>query len=208
MRTAGRPARGPRVLSYRVPASTSSATSLDVLGVDEAGTGEDRQAAAGGVEVRRLQVHEDDRQVALEVLLLVDGEGDVAVDSIAAITSGEMSKPPMISSRPADSPAAIARSGRFGPVPITASMSGSACRMAEIWFSCSVGSASRPTNSETTSPSNVEARPSHRSSRAMFVCSWRAQRIFVAPSSLKRSPAPSPATVSVWPMWVMAPSSS
>ena len=49
-----------------------------VLGVDEAGTGEDRQAAAGGVEVGRLQVHEDDRQVALEVLLLIDGEGDVA----------------------------------------------------------------------------------------------------------------------------------
>ena len=71
---------------------------------------------------------------------------------------------------------------------MNASISGLACSRAEIWFSCSVGSASSPTNSEITSPSNVSARPSQRSSRAMLVCSWRPQRIVVTPSSLKRSP--------------------
>ena len=37
-----------------------------------------RETAASLVGVGGLEVHQDDRQVALEVLLLVDGEGDVA----------------------------------------------------------------------------------------------------------------------------------
>src|SRR5690242_11813324 len=46
--------------------------------VDEARAREDRQAAADGVEVLLVEDEEHDRQVALEVLLLVDGELDVA----------------------------------------------------------------------------------------------------------------------------------
>ena len=37
---------------------------------------------------------------------------------MAAMRSGETSKPAMTSVRPAVSPAAMARSGRFGPVPM------------------------------------------------------------------------------------------
>ena len=53
---------------------------LGVLGGDETGTGIDRQTAADGVEVVVVQHEEHDREVPLEVLLLVDGELHVAVD--------------------------------------------------------------------------------------------------------------------------------
>src|SRR4051812_11104684 len=46
--------------------------------VDEARAGEDRLAAADGVRVGLVELQEHDRQVPLEVLLLVDGEQDVA----------------------------------------------------------------------------------------------------------------------------------
>src|SRR3954451_12741643 len=46
--------------------------------VHEAGAGEHRLPAADGVGVRLVELEEDDRQVALQVLLLVDGELDVA----------------------------------------------------------------------------------------------------------------------------------
>src|SRR6476660_912063 len=51
---------------------------VDVGLVDEAGAGEDRQAAADGVGVGLEQLQEHDRQVALQVLLLVDREPDRA----------------------------------------------------------------------------------------------------------------------------------
>ena len=53
---------------------------VDVVLVDEAGAGEHRLAATDRVEVVLVQREEDDRQVPLEVLLLVDGEQHVAVD--------------------------------------------------------------------------------------------------------------------------------
>ena len=64
-------------VDQRVPA----AEFLDRSGVvrgHEARTGEHRKTAARLVGVGGLEVHEDDRQVTLEVLLLIDGEGDIA----------------------------------------------------------------------------------------------------------------------------------
>src|SRR3954462_10488144 len=51
----------------------------DVARVDDGGPGEHRPAAADGVQVPRVQRDPPARQVALLVLLLVDGEGDGAV---------------------------------------------------------------------------------------------------------------------------------
>ena len=50
----------------------------DVVGGDEAGTGEDRETATEGVGVGHLEVQQDDRDVTLQVLLLIHGEDDVA----------------------------------------------------------------------------------------------------------------------------------
>ena len=47
---------------------------LGVVGRDEAGAGEHRLAATHRVEVVVVQGEEHDRQVPLEVLLLIDGE--------------------------------------------------------------------------------------------------------------------------------------
>ena len=41
----------------------------------------------------------------------------------------------------------------------------------------------------------------------MLACSWMTQSSLVTPASLNFSPAPWPATVSVWPTWVIAPNS-
>src|SRR6266576_732358 len=46
--------------------------------VDDAGAGQDRRAVSDRVQVRHEQDGEDDRQVALQVLLLVDGEQHLA----------------------------------------------------------------------------------------------------------------------------------
>ena len=51
---------------------------IDVLCRNETWTGEDRQTTTSSVEVGHLEVQQDDGQVTLQVLLLIDGEVDVA----------------------------------------------------------------------------------------------------------------------------------
>ena len=87
-RPAGRARRGRPVAAQRVPASASFSTGRDVGLVDEARAGEDRLAAADGVGVRLVQLQEHDRQVALQVLLLVDREHDVAGLDVLDARSG------------------------------------------------------------------------------------------------------------------------
>ena len=65
--------------AQRVPAEARSAISSTLSVFDDARAGEDRLAAADGVQVLRVELQHHDRQVALLVLLLVDGEGDLAV---------------------------------------------------------------------------------------------------------------------------------
>ena len=49
-----------------------------IAGINNARSGEDRQATAHGVQVCAVQVQEDDREIALQILLLVDGEHHLA----------------------------------------------------------------------------------------------------------------------------------
>ena len=64
---------------HRVPSSASWATVSALSLVTKPGPGQHRLAAADRVRVRLVEREEDDRQVALQVLLLVDGELDLAV---------------------------------------------------------------------------------------------------------------------------------
>ena len=65
--------------AQRVPAEARSAICVDVLLVDDPGTGENRLATAHRVQVLHVELQHHDRQVPLLVLLLVDGEGDRTV---------------------------------------------------------------------------------------------------------------------------------
>jgi len=84
----------------------------------------------------------------------------------------------------------------------------------EINLSCSVldvpARSATPvvaTLNRSTSPLKVSVKPSQRASSPMLPSSWITHSTLLTPSSLKRKPAPCPATSSVWPTWVIAPSS-
>ena len=190
----------------RVPLSTRAETASTLSLSTKPGPVRIGRPPPSGVEVGGLQVHQHDRQVALQVLLLVDREREVAV-LMAARRSGVMSKPPMMVLRPAVCEAPMADLATIGPVPKMASMSGLACSRAAICASWPAGSVSEADELGLHRALEGVVRPWQRSSRPTLVCSWRAHRTLLAPSVVNCSPAPSPATVSSWPMWVTAPSS-
>ena len=105
--------------------------------------------------------------------------------------------------------ACMAASAMLGLRVRMASISGSA--MSLSWMLASVPAMSRTpvvaTLKRSTSPWKVSSRPSQRSSRPMLPSSWMTHRALLRPAALNCSPAPWPATNSVWPTWVIAPNS-
>ena len=56
-------------------------------------------------------------------------------------------------------------------------------------------------------PVKVDLAPAQRCSRPTLPASWMTQSAFFTPASLSCSPAALPASVSLWPTWVIAPNS-
>src|SRR5918997_3238622 len=100
-----------------------------------------------------------------------------------------------------------AGSAPVGPSASTPLISGFWLTAVSILACASVGLV-RSTATTWTWPPRPSSKPSQRWSSAMFPTSWLMQSALSTPSSSSRSPAPTPASNSVWPTWVSAPSSS
>ena len=74
-----------------MPSAESSVTCAAVSWVTKPGTGQDRLAAAGQQAVLGVLGDDEDAQVALQVLLLVDGEEDRCPPRSPSSTSGDRS---------------------------------------------------------------------------------------------------------------------
>ena len=178
----------------RSPASANFWTWRGVVLGRRSRAGEDRLAAADGAQVALVEHQHLHRQVALQVLLLVDREQDVAgrdaLDDVAGLRSNVASLAfefaPLIASR-----AAIAMSGL--------SASTASIGLVGLQLGLDLGQAGLRCRSVpltcmfSTSPPKPFLAPSQRSLRPMLPCSWMTHSSFLAPFSLSALPAASPA---------------
>ncbi len=114
---------------------------------------------------------------------------------------------PIFAELPDSSTAPTASSAYWPPRVSTPSMEGSAC---SFDFSGAFTSASLVPSTWRFAiwPENALAAEEQRSSRPTLPASWITQSAFFRPASPRRLPTASPATVSLWPMWVRAPNSA
>ena len=157
--------------------------------VDEARAGQDRLAAAGQQVVLGVLGDDEDAQVALQVLLLVDGEQDRA-------RRRSRSAPPATGRT---SPAGSDRCPRGQRVPARRrSDPASGCRRRSDrpgWpprsrFCAPVGSARSTATTSDGTPPRPSAKPSQRWSSAWLPTSWLTQSVFVTPASAMRCAGP------------------
>jgi hypothetical protein len=170
-----------------------------VLG-HQAGTGQDRLAATRGEQEELEERQEDDRQVALEVLLLVDREQRLPAGDVLEQRGGEIEAAELDRAQLVDALERLDGGDRAGgaegedAVVVVALDSGADLLLSVCGVAVPPLEASRPA-----------LKPWKRCSRAVLPCSWLTQRPFMTPALPSAVPPARPAISSVWPTWVRMP---